>query len=176
MLSARLRSLSARCSAVSPDDGAGRFVSRFTSFGTCVPSRNSNFSFERSTASSSPSSYWIAWRSPSYDATPPEYQASSAGHQTLRRRPTTSAPGPFVFAGSSGAFVEGFLKKLASVVCFIDPVEDLRPLMVLLRSLRRRAADLVLRRAWRRGCLSRPARGVGSRRLAAAQRRLAGVF
>ena len=71
----------------------------------------------------------------------PEYQASSAGHQTLRRLPTTSAPGPFCFAGSSGAFVEGFLKKLASVVCFIDPVEDLRPLMVLLRSLRRRAAE-----------------------------------
>jgi len=46
--------------------------------------------------------------------------------------------------------VEGFLKKLASVVCFMDPVEDLRPLMVLLRSLRRRAADLVLHRAWRR--------------------------
>ena len=91
----------ARCSAVSPDEGAGRFVSRFTSFGTCVPSRNSNFSFDRSTASS-PSSYWIAWRSPSYDATPPMYQAASAGHQTLKRRPTTSAPGPFT-CGSLGA-------------------------------------------------------------------------
>ena len=67
----------------------------------------------------------------------------------------------------------GFLKKLASVVCFMDPVEDLRPLMVVVEARRRRAA---FAERWRRGSLSRPARGVGSRRLAAAQRRLAGVF